>query len=50
MKLTEIREFNGSTFYGYTYPETGEVPYWSMKYYKEVDVDNLLEMRKFGKK
>lgn len=35
MTLSHVREHNGITFYGYTYPQTGDMPYWSMRFYPE---------------
>lgn len=42
MILVRMREFNGSTFHGYDYGDG--VLYWSMKYYKEADVNNVFLM------
>lgn len=46
MLLSDIREFNGTTWYGYTYGT--DVPYWSMRYYSEADLNNLRELRRVG--
>jgi hypothetical protein len=38
--LVAMREHNGITFYGYRYG-SDFTPYWSMRYYPEMDLDNF---------
>ena len=45
MILVRVREFNGSTLYDYDYGNG--VLHWSMKYYREADINNVVLLRNY---